>query len=69
MASPIQTTRLAHLHPDLVGLDMEQIQPGLRDDGLMDPLALRPSAITPRGDGAFIETVGLDNGLHRTSKG
>jgi len=49
-------------------LDVEQIQPRLCDDGLMDPLALRSRTITPGGNGAFIKAVGLDNGLHGASK-
>jgi len=48
---------------------MHEIQASLFDDRLMHTLALLASAISPRGHRAFIQAVGLYNGLHRTPKG
>ena len=47
---------------------MHHIQATLFDDGLMHSLTLLARTIAPRGDGAFIQVKGLDDGLHRAAK-
>jgi hypothetical protein len=68
IASPIQATRLACFHPNLIRLDVEQVQPGLFNQSLMDPLARLSSTIAPSSHGAFIQTVRLHNSLDGASK-
>ena len=56
-------------HPNLVGLHVDQIELSLLDDGLMHSLTLFARAVAPRSHGAFIQSIGLHNRLHRASKG
>jgi hypothetical protein len=52
-----------------VGLDMDRIELSLFNESMMDSLTLLACTISPRGYRAFIQTIGLHNGLDRTPKG
>ena len=58
--------------PNFVGLHMRQFQFSLFNDGLMHLFAVRVpfgrGTITPVCHGPFIQAIGLDNGLHGTTR-
>ena len=51
------------LDPQLVGLDMLDIDTALLDVQLMEALAVPAGALLPVGDGALVEAVSGDDGL------
>jgi hypothetical protein len=55
------------LHPQLVGLDVLQVDSPLLDQVLMHPLAVLIRAGQPRGHGALIGPEGRNDGLDRTA--
>ena len=56
-------------HPNFVGLNMHCLELSLFKESMIDTLALLARTISPRGYRAFIQTIGLHNGLDRTPKG
>jgi len=52
-----------------VSPDMDHIEPSLFNESMMDSLTGLSGTISPRGYCAFIQTMGLHNGLNRTPKG
>lgn len=66
--------RFCHLHTDyfhanLIGLHVDQVQVALFNQSVMDSLTLRSCPVSPAGNGAFIQIIGMNNRLHRASIG
>jgi N-acetylneuraminic acid mutarotase len=62
------TDRALDSHPQLVGLHLPELS-RLLDEVLVKALAVRASAREPRGDRAFVEAEGGDDGLKRAAVG
>jgi len=60
------SNHLASFHPNLIRLNMHQVQFSLLDHLLMHLVAMGSCSISPVGHRPFIQPEGLDNGLDRT---
>jgi hypothetical protein len=69
MANPIQITIPRAFTRMRVGLSMHDIELSLFKESMMGSLTLLARTISPRGYRAFIQTIGLHNGLDGTPKG
>ena len=58
---------LAPLHPDLVRLDVKQIELALFDDRFMDLLTMFSGSVSPVSYRAFVQVERLHNRLHRAA--
>jgi len=69
IANPIHTIIPRAFTRMRVSLDMDHIELSLFNESMMDSLTGLSGTISPRGYCAFIQTIGLHNGLDRTPKG
>jgi hypothetical protein len=60
---------LASFHPNLIGLNMSQVELSLFNEGLMDLVAMDSCSIAPSSYGALIQSEGMHNRLNGASIG